>query len=220
VAARDTNTPMSAASAALAAPPDLGWYRDLRSTGPAREAASARLQRLLLRAAHFEVSRRSASLPYLTAADLDEVAREAAGEAAVSVLRRLDDFRGESRFSTWAYKFALLEAAVRLRRRAWRDRELVLEPETWSQLEHPGLDPASAAEHAALLAAIRDGIRSALTPHQRRVLVAVALDGVPIDVLAERLGSNRNALYKTIHDARRRLRTHLEGAGLGGDELG
>lgn len=215
MAGRDTNKPMGIAPAAVAAPADAGWHLDLRTGGSRREEASARLQELLLRAARFEASRRRGSLPHLSAAELDEIAVEAASEAAVSVLRRLDDFRGESRFSTWAYKFALLETAVRIRRRAWRDRELTLEPEAWSALESLGSGPDTSAEHSALLAAIRDGIEHTLTPHQREVLVAVALDGIPIDVLAERLGSNRNALYKTIHDARRRLRTHLEAAGFG-----
>jgi RNA polymerase sigma-70 factor (ECF subfamily) len=191
------------------------WHLDLRSSGTAREEASARLQELLLRAARFEVSRRRGSLPQLSAGELDEIAVEAASQAALSVLRRLDDFRGESRFSTWAYKFALLETAVRIRRRAWRDRELTLDPDAWSALESLGAGPETSAEHSALLAVIRGGIERILTPHQREVLVAVALEGIPIDVLAERLGSNRNALYKTIHDARRRLRAHLEAAGYG-----
>jgi len=134
----------------------------------------------------------------------------------VSVLRRLDDFRGESRFTTWAYKFALVEAAVKVRRRAWRDRDVTLLPETWSQFEDPAAAPPASAERAALLGAIQEGIHRQLTPHQRRVLVALALNGVPIDVLAERLGSNRNALYKTLHDARRALRAHLESHGFSG----
>jgi len=149
-------------------------------------------------------------LPQLSSGELDELAEEAAGDAAVSILRRLDDFRGESRFETWAYKFALLEAAVKMRRRAWRDREVALDTEAWEKLAAREDD----AEHAELFACVRDGIRTALTPHQRRILVAVVLDGVPIDVLAERLDSNRNALYKTVHDARARLRAHVAAAGL------
>ena len=214
MAARDTNRSMGAAAPATVRSETL-WHLDLRSSGTAREEASARLQELLLRAARFEVSRRRGSLPQLSAGELDEIAVEAASQAALSVLRRLDDFRGESRFSTWAYKFALLETAVRIRRRAWRDRELTLDPDAWSALESIGAGPDTSAERSALLAAIRDGIEHILTPHQREVLIAVALDGIPIDVLAERLGSNRNALYKTVHDARRRLRAHLEAAGYG-----
>jgi RNA polymerase sigma-70 factor (ECF subfamily) len=125
------------------------------------------------------------------------------------LLARLDDFRGASRFTTWAYKFALLEAAVKLRRRAWQGREIPLEPETWDVFASAGLGPAETTEQAELLAALADGI-AALTPHQRRVLLALAVNGVPIDVLAERLNTNRGALYKTLHDARRRLRAYLE----------
>ena len=142
--------------------------------------------------------------------------RTLAESDGVVYYRTLDDFRGESRFTTWAYKFALLHAAVKVRRRAWEGRDLPLEPESWAELEHPAPTPAVRAERAALLEAIREGIES-LTERQRLVLVALALNGVPIDVLAERLGSNRNALYKTLHDARRRFRAHLEERGLGGD---
>ena len=123
------------------------------------------------------------------------------------MLRRLDDFQGRSRFTTWAYKFALLEAAVKIRRRAWRGREVPLEPEQWTSLAP---EPAEDAERAALLEAIREGIDSALTERQRTVLVALALNGVPIDVLAEREGTTRGALYKTLHDARKKLRAYVE----------
>jgi RNA polymerase sigma-70 factor, ECF subfamily len=127
----------------------------------------------------------------------------------MSVVRRLDDFRGASRFTTWAYKFALLEAAVKLRKRAWQGREIPLEPGGWDVHPSRTLGPAAATEQSELLAAVSTAIAEALTPHQRNVLVALALNGVPIDVLAERLNSNRGALYKTLHDARRKLRTHL-----------
>jgi RNA polymerase sigma-70 factor (ECF subfamily) len=209
--APDTNPDVSALAAAPAGLEE--WHLDLHAEGARGEDAVARLHGLLLRAARFEVFRRSGSLPQLSAVELDELAQDAAGDAAVSVLRRLDDFRGESSFRTWAYKFALLEASVKVRRRAWRDREVTLEPEQWESLAHAGPGPDDDAENAALLGAVRDGIRTALTPRQRQVLVAVVLEGVPIDVLAERLGSNRNALYKMLHDARRRLRAHVAEAG-------
>ena len=185
----------------------------MHAQGARRDEAVARLHGLLLRAARFEVFRRRGSVPQLSAVELDELAEEAADDAAISVLRRLDAFRGESSFRTWAYKFGLLEASVKVRRRAWRDREVTLEPEHWESLAHAGPGPDDDAENAALLAAVRDGIRTALTPRQRQVLVAAVLDGVPIDVLADRLGSNRNALYKVLHDARRRLREHVAAAG-------
>ncbi len=210
MSAPDTNPVVSA----LAAAPALEeWHLQLQAEGIRGDEAVAQLHGVLLRATRFEVFRRRGSLPQLSAVELDELAQDAADDAAVSVLRRLGDFRGESSFRTWAYKFALLEASVKVRRRAWRDREVTLEPEQWESLAHAGPGPDDDAETAALLEAVRDGIRTALTPRQRQVLVAVVLEGVPIDVLAERLGSNRNALYKMLHDARRRLRDHVAAAG-------
>jgi RNA polymerase sigma-70 factor (ECF subfamily) len=196
-------------------PESRAWLRDLRSEGAAREDAIARLHALLLGAARFELARRRPSLGHLRGDELPDIAMEAADDALMSVLRRLDDFRGESRFTTWAYKFALLEAAVKLRRRAWQGREVPLEPEGWALLATVAPGPAEDAEQAQLLEAVRRAIDEVLTPHQRRVLVALALNGVPIDVLAERTGSTRGALYKALHDARRALRAHLSVGGTG-----
>jgi RNA polymerase sigma-70 factor (ECF subfamily) len=191
------------------------WLDVLRSADAAtRDDAIGRLHALLLRAARFEVSRRRAAQPHLRGGDLDDVATQAADDAVVNVLRRLDDFRGASRFTTWAYKFALYEAAVKLRKRAWQGREVPLEPEGWSVFSDAGLGPDAEAAQSELVAAVRAAIGEVLTPHQRRVLVALAVNGVPIDVLAERLGTNRGALYKTLHDARRKLRKHLTERGL------
>ena len=190
------------------------WLRSLRASGPEHDAAVARLHELLLRAARFECARRRPTLPHLRGNDLDDIANQAADDALVSILRRLDTFRGASRFTTWAYKFALLEAAVKLRRRAWQGREVPLEPETWSLFSSAGIEPDESAEQSELLGTLQQAIAEVLTPHQRRVLVALALNGVPIDVLAERLGTTRGALYKTLHDARRKLRGHLEELGL------
>jgi RNA polymerase sigma-70 factor (ECF subfamily) len=190
------------------------WLRDLRAEGSTHEAAVARLHALLVRAARFEVARRRQSLPHLRGGELDEIALEAADDAVMSVLRHLDDFRGASRFTTWAYKFALLEAAVKLRKRAWQGREVPLEPDTWGLFSSTGLQPDAEAEQSELLTTVRRAIDEVLTPHQRRVLVALAVNGVPIDVLADRLGTTRGALYKTLHDARRKLRRHLDECGL------
>jgi RNA polymerase sigma-70 factor (ECF subfamily) len=193
------------------------WLDELRGVGATRDDAIARLHALLLRAARFEVGRRRSSLPHLRGNDLDDLANQAADDALVSVLRRLDDFRGASLFTTWAYKFALLEAAVKLRKRAWQGRELPLEPESWTVLAASEPSPETEAEQRALLGELARAIEEELTPHQRRVLTAVALNGVPIDVLADRLSTNRNALYKTLHDARRKLRRRLDAAGLSPD---
>ncbi|HET7855990.1 MAG TPA: sigma-70 family RNA polymerase sigma factor [Gaiellaceae bacterium] len=195
------------------------WLRSLRTSGREHDEAVARLHELLLRAARFECARRRPTLPHLRGDDLDDIANQAADDALVSVLARLDSFRGASRFTTWAYKFALLESAVKLRRRAWQGREVPLEPETWSLFAGAGIEPDKSAEQNELIDTLQRAIAEVLTPHQRRVLVALALNGVPIDVLAERLNTTRGALYKTLHDARRKLRSHVEGLGLSLDSL-
>ncbi|HKP91587.1 MAG TPA: sigma-70 family RNA polymerase sigma factor [Thermoleophilaceae bacterium] len=200
-------------TSALAAPSadsdSAVWLDALRDTGPARDRAIAALHELLLRGARFEVARRSASLARVRGESFDDVAMQAADDALVAVLAKLDDFRGASRFTTWAYKFAILEAGVRVRKRAWQEREVVLDSDSWTRLAPSTRGPAEDAERGELLAAMSETIGDALTEHQRRVLVALAIDGVPIDVLAERLDTNRNALYKTLHDARRKLRSAL-----------
>jgi RNA polymerase sigma-70 factor (ECF subfamily) len=194
------------------------WVDALRDEGPRREAAISRLHDVLLRAARFEVNRRKAALPHLRGGSLDDLAVQSADDALVAVLAKLDDFRGESRFTTWVYKFALLEAAVRLRRLSWQGRELPLEPAAWERLSGGPSSPHADAEARELLDALREGIDSELTPHQREVLVAIALNEVPIDVLADRLGTTRGALYKTLHDARHKLRRHLADQGLAIEE--
>ncbi len=186
------------------------WVAALSAPGPAREAASARLHELLLRAARFEVSRRRASLPHLRGGDFDDLAVQSADDALMAIMAKLDTFRGDSRFTTWAYKFALLEAAVKLRRRAWQGREIPLEPETWEVFAADRPSPHSRAEENEVLRELKTAIDEELSPHQREVLVALTLNGVPIDVLAERLNTTRGALYKTLHDARKKLRTQIE----------
>lgn len=186
------------------------WLASLRAEGPEREHAIGRLHELLLRAARFELGRRRAALSHVRGEELDDIATQAADDALVAVLGKLDQFRGASRFTTWAYKFALLEAGVRLRRRAWQEREVVLEPEAWNAFVDSGSALNERLEASEALDSLRVAIEEALTRHQRRVFVALALNEVPIDVLSERLDTTRGALYKTLHDARRRLRAALE----------
>lgn len=185
------------------------WLDALSSTGHAREEAIGRLHELLLRAARFEVSRRRLTLSYLRGGDHDDLAQQAADDALVAVLAKLPSFRGDSRFTTWVYKFALFEASVKLRRRAWQDRELPLQPESWPMIASRAPSPEDRAAEHELLDALRRAIDGSLSAHQREVLVAITLNGVPIDVLAERLNTTRGALYKTLHDARRKLRARL-----------
>lgn len=196
------------------------WLEALRAQGVRRDRAIADLHALLLRSARFEVGRRRAALSHLHGEELDDVAMQAADDALVAVLAKLDQYRGASRFTTWAYKFALLEAGVRLRRRAWQGREVVLEPEAWPSFGDERASAQDVLEQGELLAALKTAISEGLTSHQRDVFVALALNQVPIDVLAERLNTTRGALYKTLHDARRKLRQELVGAGFVDGNIG
>jgi RNA polymerase sigma-70 factor (ECF subfamily) len=187
------------------------WVASLSAGGREQDEATRRLHELLLRAARFEVNRRRSSLD--SAVDVDQLAADAADDALMALTAKLDSFRGESRFTTWAYKFALLEASVKVRRRAWREREVALDPAAWTRLPDIQSGPARSAESNELMEAVRRGIEEALTPHQRLVLVSATIECVPIDVLAERLGTTRGAIYKTLHDARRKLRQRLSEQG-------
>jgi RNA polymerase sigma-70 factor (ECF subfamily) len=207
---------LSAPAAAAADPLDAEsrrWLQELAGSGPAHDDAVLRLHALLLRAARYEVGRRRRAMPFLRGDDYDDLAQQSADDALVAVLRKLDTFRGDSRFTTWVYKFALYEAAVKLRRRAWQDRELTLQPDAWPAFASTAPSPGERLEERELLAALRGAISERLSAHQREVLVAVTISGVPIDVLAERLNTTRGALYTTLHDARKKLRAELALAG-------
>ena len=194
-------------------PVERNWVDSLRADGIERDDALADLHDLLLRAARFEIGRRRAALSHVRGEELEDLAVQAADDAMVAVLAKLDTSRGASRFTTWAYKFALLEAGVRVRRRAWQAREVVLEPESWPSFEDEGASVDRRHESAELLGALQTAVREELTPHQRDVFTALALNEVPIDVLSERMGTTRGALYKTLHDARRKLRAELTATG-------
>jgi RNA polymerase sigma-70 factor (ECF subfamily) len=187
----------------------LEWVEALSSTGARQQDAIARLHELLVRAARFEIGRRARALGGRRPVELDDLATQAAADALMAIMRKLHTYRGDSRFTTWAYKFALLEAAVKVRRRAWHGREVPLEEDGWAQLADRRAAPDTDAETAELLDAVRRAIAEALTPHQRAVLIAITLNDVPIDVLAERLSTTRGALYKTLHDGRKKLRARL-----------
>jgi RNA polymerase sigma-70 factor (ECF subfamily) len=200
-----------------ATPTSSEWLEALQGAGSDHEQAVERLHELLVGAARFEVSRRRAALSHVRGEEFEDIATQAANDALVAVLRKLDSYRGESRFTTWAYKFALLEAGVRLRKRAWQEREVVLDERGWMDFAGATNAPEQQTETRELIDAIRDAITSTLTPHQREVLVALTLNGLPIDVLAERLTTTRGALYKTLHDARAKLRGALADQGLSVD---
>lgn len=190
------------------APSDDVWLTDLTDDGPAGQQALGRLRELLVRATRHQVWRLRDLLPGAGAGALEDLAQQAANDALVAVLRQLGTFEGRSRFTTWAYKFGVLHAGVAVRREAWRHREVPL-PDTIALVADRSPAPEAHSEAAQLARAVQAAIASELTPHQRRVVLALLVEEVPIDVLADRLGSTRNALYKTLHDARRRLRAAL-----------
>jgi RNA polymerase sigma-70 factor (ECF subfamily) len=197
--------------AVLAEVPRDEWVAALHGPPAVRDEALAQLHALLLRAARFELGRRRTMLREVPRAEIEDLAAQAADDAMVALLGKLDSFRGASRFTTWAYKFALLEAGVKARRRAWRDREVLLDDAAWPTVTDRGPSAQQVLEDAETLRAVRDAMETSLTRHQREVFIALALNGVPIDVLAERLDTTRGALYKTLHDARRKLRAVIGG---------
>jgi len=182
------------------------WVRDLGSDAPGREASVARLHALLLRVTRGEAARRWASLPERGREEVDDLCQQAASDAALAVLRKLADFRGEARFTTWASKFAILEISTRLRRHTWRQRRIETDDHIWERLPDAVPPVLTTLERTETLEQLQRAIREELTAHQRLVFQAAILDEVPIDVLAERLGSTRGAIYKIVHDARSKLR--------------
>jgi RNA polymerase sigma-70 factor (ECF subfamily) len=202
------------------------WLRCLAGTGPGarttagQEQALGRLHDLLLRAARAELRRRNRPAG-VEGRELDDLAHQAAGDALVAITSKLDRFRGESRFTTWAYKFVILEVSSKLARHYWRHPPVQVDADAWERIpDRFGADPAEHAESRELAGALRRAVSEALTERQRRVFVALVVDGIPLDALAVQLGSTRNALYKTMFDARRKIRAHLVAHGYLDEEGG
>jgi len=174
-----------------------------------RERCLVELHDMLLRAARAELSRRSQSAP-IEGHEREDLAHQAADDAMLAIIRKLGQFRGESRFTTWAYKFVMLEVSAQLGRRFRRRPTVQVEDEAWDRIpDRLGIDPARHAESVELARALRAAVIESLSERQRRVFVALVVDGVPLDALADELGSTRNAIYKTMFDARRKIRAHL-----------
>jgi RNA polymerase sigma-70 factor (ECF subfamily) len=169
---------------------------------------------VLRRVALSELSRRRNRLGCLVCgAEFNDLAEQAADDALVTVLDRLDEFRGLSRFTTWAYKFVMFEVSAKVARHAWRRQCPGAEDVAWDQLPDPlARRPDEQLEQQTRLKVLSHAIRD-LTERQREVFVAIALNDVPIDVLAVKLGTNRNAVYKNLFDARRSLRARMAAAG-------
>jgi RNA polymerase sigma-70 factor, ECF subfamily len=191
------------------------WVEGLRAPGIERTGALERLHDLLLRAAHAETHRRRHLYPEIGGAELDDLCHQAADDAVVAVTAKLDGYRGASRFTTWAYAFVVFEISVKLRRHAWRRGRIPTADDdaTWDRLAEGSGAAQSRAESADLLRALRRAVDEELTPRQRQVFVAVALNDVEIDVVAGELQSSRGAVYKVLHDARTKLRRRLEHEG-------
>jgi RNA polymerase sigma-70 factor (ECF subfamily) len=185
------------------------WLRELSGAGAEREAAVARLHALLLRIARAEVRRRGPRLR-ISGPELDDIAHQAAADAVLAITAKLAQFRGEARFTTWAYKFAILEVSSKIGRHFWRKPPVPMQSEDWDRLpDRFGFDPARASESREIIAVLRRAVDQELTARQRQIFVAIVLDGVPLDALVAQLGSTRNAIYKMLFDARRKLRAAL-----------
>jgi len=190
-------------------PDSQRWVRSLTSTGEQRETALAGLHEMLLRIARSELRRRGGQFR-ITGPELDDLAYQAAADAMLAVVSKIAGFRGESRFTTWAYKFVIFEVSAKIGRHFWRDPAVPMDAEDWDRLpDRFGLEPAREAERRDFADAVRRVVDEHLTQRQRQVFVAIVLDGVPLDALVAELGSTRNAIYKTMFDARRKLRAAL-----------
>ena len=205
------------------------WLDSL--TGPAAVQAPALedLRERLQRGIFYYLSRERSDLAHLATQDINQMAEDLAQDAVLRVIENLDTFRGDSRFTTWATKIAVRVAISDLRRARYKDFRLddltadgELLPQTASSAavgQSGSPNPESAAERSDVMVQIGAALQDALTERQYQALDAVALRGVPLDVVAEQMGTNRNALYKLLHDARRKLRAHLESQGLSIDYM-
>jgi RNA polymerase sigma-70 factor (ECF subfamily) len=189
------------------------WVEQLRPGHPRRDQTVAKLHEVLLRVAFSELSRRRGQLRSITGPEFDDLAHQAANDALMNILARLEQFRGLSRFTTWAYKFVMFEVSDKVARHAWRRQPPSHEACAFERLpDSHAPRPGERLEQQQQLEVLSTAI-SELTERQREVFVAIALNDVPIDVLALRLGTNRNAIYKNLFDARRNLRARMAVAG-------
>ena len=197
------------------------WLSDLRSDGPERDAALADLRQVLITGLRIGLSSWADTL----GSDFDALAEDFAQETLLKILAHLDSFEGRSQFTTWAHKIAIRVALTELRRRRWKDVSLddMLKEEDSGAISHSMVssapDPESAAERSNMLAQLQRMMIEELTEKQRRAMMLVAIKGVPLEEVARRMGMERNALYKLLHDARLRLKRRLMGEGLSPQDL-
>ena len=193
------------------------WLRDLSASNAGRNSAIERLHALLLRVARAEAARRRAATQLVRTEEIDDLCTQAASDALMAVLAKLETYRGTARFTTWACKFVILETSVRIRRHAWRDRNIESDESIWDRLADTKPHVLHQMESEQLASALHRAVDERLTERQRLVFRGAALDDIPIDILADRLDTTRGAIYKALHDARAKLRHALIEAGYGDD---
>ncbi len=201
------------------------WLAELSGPPDEQAAALQDLRDRLQRGIYYYLSRERSDLSSLSNVELTQMAEDLAQDAVLRVMENLDTFRGDSLFTTWATRIAVRVAISDLRRARYKDYsldDLTADGDLLPQAANALMgdvppQPERAAERAEVLSRISDALQAGLTDRQYRALIAVAVNGVPLEVVAERMGTNRNALYKLLHDARRKLRTHLEAQGLSPD---
>jgi len=189
------------------------WLAALRGSGPAHHAALARLHELLVKVG-FQETRRRGPAHRVSGPELDDIAHQAADDAMVSLLGKLETFRGESRFTTWAYRFVVLEVSSKLGRHFSRHESVAMDDSSWDRLPaRYGDDPLARAQHGDLLAAMRRAVDEVLAERQRELFLAIVVNGLPTEAMAVRLGASHGAVYKTVFDARRKVRAYLAAHG-------
>lgn len=201
------------------------WLKDLNASGDQQVEAIADLRAILLRGSLYCLNRNLTALASLGQNEVLQMAEDCAQDALMAVLEHLPEFRGESKFTTWAYKFSINIALLSVRRE-WRKGVSLdqfqdhSEPVEWFSPDHHDVNnPDHSLLQQEIFEAIRETIRKELTEKQRQVLKWIVFDEVPMDVVVQHLQSNRNTVYKLLHDARLKLKRRLLMEGFGMDEI-
>ena len=194
------------------------WLDELTASGEVQETAIADLRDLLLRAALYFFNRNPGDFGGMNRDEILQCAEDCAQEALIAVMDHLSDFRGDSKFTTWAYKFAINMALMTARRQRWKGKSLDELPVSNSVL-FDGELPDQSLIQREIRGILEEVIKGELTDRQRQILILMVFHEVPMDEIVQRLGTNRNAIYKMLHDARRKLKNRLEARGFEIEEL-
>ena len=194
------------------------WLDELTASGETQETAIADLRNLLLRAALYFFNRNLSDFEGMNREEILQRAEDCAQEALIAVMDHLSEFRGDSKFTTWAYKFAINMALMTARRQRWKGKSLDELSVSDGRLFEWPLPDRSVIQHE-IREIIQDVIEGELTERQRQVLLLMVFREVPMDEVVQRLDTNRNAIYKMLHDARRKLKSSLQRRGFGVEEV-